>query len=82
MFRQSKGYQYAGVNKGRLKEYVVHASAVKINCKSFCEVGYTRGGKIAARRQNVARGSIQQISSNLDFHRTYHNELVLTAYAS
>ena len=68
MFGQSIGYQYAGANKWRLKGYMVHASAVKINCKSFCEMGYARGGQIAAR------GSIQKISSNLEFHRTYHNE--------
>jgi len=27
-------------DKGRLKRYILPPSAVKINCKSFCEVGY------------------------------------------
>jgi len=32
--------QHAGADKGRWKGYILHPSAVKINCKSFCEVGY------------------------------------------
>jgi len=31
--------QHAGADKGRLKGYILHPSAVKINCKSFCEIG-------------------------------------------
>jgi len=30
--------QHAGADNGRLKGYTLHPSAVKINCKSFCEV--------------------------------------------
>jgi len=30
--------QHAGADKGRLKGYILHSSAVKINCKSFCEL--------------------------------------------
>ena len=41
MLGQSKGtQQYAGADKGRIKGYILRPSAVKINCKSFCEVGY------------------------------------------
>jgi len=31
--------QHAGADKGRLKGYILHSSAVKINCKSFCALG-------------------------------------------
>jgi len=37
--------QHAGVDKGRLKGYILHSSVVKINCKSFCEVGYANFGQ-------------------------------------
>jgi len=46
MFGQSKGYQqHAGADKGRLKGYIIHPSAVKINRKSFCEVAYANFGQ-------------------------------------
>jgi len=32
--------QHAEADKGRLKGYVLHPSAVKTNCKSLCEAGY------------------------------------------
>jgi len=32
--------QRAGADKGRLKGYIIHPSAVKINCKSSCEAAY------------------------------------------
>jgi len=39
MFGQSKGYPIAcRVDKVRLKGGIIDPSAVKINCKSFCEV--------------------------------------------
>jgi len=44
MFRQPKGYQYAGVNKGKLKEYIVHASAVKIIVNHFLKWATTGVG--------------------------------------
>jgi len=37
--------QRAGADKGRLKGYIIHPSAVKINCKSFCEVAYANFGQ-------------------------------------
>jgi len=37
--------QQAGADKGRLKGYIIHPSAVKINCKSFCEVAYANFGQ-------------------------------------
>ena len=33
--------QPAGADKGRLKGQILHPSAVKIYCRSFCEVAYT-----------------------------------------
>jgi len=30
----------------RLKKYNLHPSALKINCKSFCEVGYANFGQM------------------------------------
>ena len=37
--------QHAGADKGGLKKYILHPSAVKINFKSFCEVGYANFGQ-------------------------------------
>ena len=37
--------QHAGADKGRLKEYIIYPSAVKINCKSSCEVAYANFGQ-------------------------------------
>jgi len=37
--------QRAGADKGRLKGYIIHPSAVKINYKSFCEVAYANFGQ-------------------------------------
>jgi len=46
MLGQSKRYTAAcRAGKGRLKGYILDASAVKINCKSFCEVAYTNFGQ-------------------------------------
>jgi len=30
--------QHAGADKWKLKGYILHSSAVKISCKSFCEL--------------------------------------------
>jgi len=38
--------QYAGADKGRLKGNIIHPSAVKINCKSFCEEAHANFGQI------------------------------------
>jgi len=39
MFGQSKGYPTAHRGaKGRLKGYILHPPAVKINCKSYCKL--------------------------------------------
>ena len=38
-------HQHAVPDKGRLKGYILHPSAVKINCKSFCEAGYANFGQ-------------------------------------
>jgi len=35
----------AGADKGRFKGYILHPSAVKVNCKSFCEVDYANFGQ-------------------------------------
>jgi len=41
-----KGTQeYSGADKGRFKGYILHPSAVKMNRKSFCEVGYANFGQ-------------------------------------
>jgi len=37
--------QHAGADKGRLKRYALHPSAVKIICKSFCEASYINFGQ-------------------------------------
>jgi len=37
--------QHAGADKGRLKGHIIHPSAVKINCKSFCELAYAIFGE-------------------------------------
>jgi len=42
-----KGTQeHAGADKGRFKGYILHPSAVKVNCKSFCEVGCANFGQL------------------------------------
>jgi len=47
MFGSRKGTrQHAGADKGKLKGCIIHPSAVKINCKPFCEVGYANFGQI------------------------------------
>jgi len=38
--------QHAGAATGRLKGYILHPSAVKINCQSFCELAYANFGQI------------------------------------
>jgi len=44
-FDNRKGtQQHAGADKGILKGYILHPSAVKINSKSFCDVGYANFG--------------------------------------
>ena len=37
--------QHARADKGILKGYIIHPPAVKINCKSFCEVAYANLGQ-------------------------------------
>jgi len=37
--------RHAGADKGRFKGYIIHPSAVKIICKSFCEVAYANFGQ-------------------------------------
>jgi len=37
--------QHAGADEGRLKGYIFHPSAVKINCESLCEVAYANFGQ-------------------------------------
>jgi len=45
MFGQTKGYPTAcRCGQGEI-EYINHPSAVKINCKSFCEVAYAYFGQ-------------------------------------
>jgi len=51
MFGQSKVWtietqQHARADKGTLKGQILHPSAVKINCKSFCEVAYANFAQI------------------------------------
>jgi len=37
--------QHAGADNRRLKGYIIHPSAVKIDCESFCEVAYDNFGQ-------------------------------------
>jgi len=37
--------QHAGADKGRLKGQILHSSAVKIYCRSFCEVAHANFGQ-------------------------------------
>jgi len=45
MFGQSKGYPTPCRDGQGEIEWIHHPSAVKINCKSFCEVAYANFGQ-------------------------------------
>ena len=70
----SKIYYETNPKSSSLSVYTtrcLHSNQVR--CSMVCDILYSRGRQLAARGPHVARGSIQEKSSNLTFLLTYRS---------